>query len=430
MKPPRPFVPALLLCSVLSLATVASAAKPEDLGFSAERLGRLDAVIQDNIDQHKLAGAVMFIARNGQTAHFKSYGQQDVEAGKPMPTDAIFRIASMSKAVTTIAALMLYEEGRFMLNDPVAKYIPAFANSVVAVPPPRDAPAGTKFVTVPALRPISIRDLMRHTAGLTYGDGPADLAGELYKQANVAGWYFANHDEPIGDAINRLAKLPLHGQPGEQWQYGFGPDVLGYLVEVVSGMPLDRFIAERITGPLKMTDTCFYLPPEKAGRLANVYGIANGKLVLEETAAQSDYIHGPRKCFSGGAGLLSTARDYARLLQLLLNGGELDGVRLLSPKTVELMHTNQTGDKYAAVARGPGTNSHGFGLGFWVNDDPGFMGELVGEGAYGWGSAYFPQYLVDPNEKIVALFMTQLRPTGGNDLNQRFKVLVYQALVK
>ena len=430
MKPPRPFVPALLLCSVLSLATVASAAKPEDLGFSAERLGRLDAVIQDNIDQHKLAGAVMFIARNGQTAHFKSYGQQDVEAGKPMPTDAIFRIASMSKAVTTIAALMLYEEGRFMLNDPVAKYIPAFANSVVAVPPPRDAPAGTKFVTVPALRPISIRDLMRHTAGLTYGDGPADLAGELYKQANVAGWYFANHDEPIGDAINRLAKLPLHGQPGEQWQYGFGTDVLGYLVEVVSGMPLDRFIAERITGPLKMTDTCFYLPPEKAGRLANVYGIANGKLVLEETAAQSDYIHGPRKCFSGGAGLLSTARDYARLLQLLLNGGELDGVRLLSPKTVELMHTNQTGDKYAAVARGPGTNSHGFGLGFWVNDDPGFMGELVGEGAYGWGSAYFPQYLVDPNEKIVALFMTQLRPTGGNDLNQRFKVLVYQALVK
>ena len=429
----RSFVSTLCLLGLLSLATVASAAnsaRPEELGFSPSRLARLDAVIQDSVDRHQLAGAVMFIARNGQTAHFKAYGLQDIETGKPMAPDAIFRIASMSKAVTTVAALMLYEEGRFMLNDPVSKFIPAFANSVVAVPPPGDAPAATKFVTVPAKRPITIRDLMRHTAGLTYGDGKSDLASDLYKEANVQGWNFTRHDEPIGDAINRLAKLPLHGQPGEQWQYGFGTDVLGHLIEVVSGMPLDRFIAERITGPLKMTDTCFYLPPEKAGRLANVYGIEDGRLVLKESAENSAYLHGPRKCFSGGAGLLSTAGDYARLLQMLLNGGELDGVRLLSPMTVDLMQMNHTGDKYAAVARGPGTNSHGFGLGFWVNDDPGFMGELMGGGAYGWGSAYFPQYFVEPNEKIVALFMTQLLPTGGNDLNQRFKVLVNQALVK
>ncbi len=415
---------------VLWFATVSGAlaiTKPEELGFSAARLGRLDSAIQDEVGQHRIAGAVMFIARDGQLVHFKAYGLQDIEAAKPMTPDAIFRIASMSKAVTTVAALMLYEEGRFMLNDPVEKFIPAFAHSVVAVTPPADAPAGTKFVTVPAKRPITIRDLMRHTAGLTYGDG---LASDLYKAADVQGWNFTKHDEAIGEAVNRLAKLPLHGQPGEQWQYGFGTDVLGHLVEVVSGMPLDRFIAERITGPLKMTDTCFYLPPEKAGRLANVYGLENGRLVLEESTETSAYVHGPRKCFSGGAGLLSTAADYARLLQMLLNGGELDGVRLLSPMTVELMQANQAGDRYATVPRGPGTNSHGFGLGFWVNDDPGFMGELIGEGAYGWGSAYFPQYLVEPKQKIVAIFMTQLLPVGGNDLNQRFKVLVNQALVK
>lgn len=421
MKLPRLSVFALLLSTVLaSTALAAPAATPEELGFSTERLGRLDAVIQDNVDQHKIAGAVMFIARDGQTAHLKAYGRQDIEGGKPMATDAIFRIASMSKAVTTIAALILYEEGRFMLNDPVAKYLPAFANSVVAVPPHPGSPAGTKYSTVPAKRPISIRDLMRHTAGLTYGDG---LAADDYKKANLTGWYFADRDETIGEAIDRLGKLPLHGQPGEQWQYGYSTDVLGRLVEVVSGMPLDRFMAERIFQPLKMPDTSFFLPPGKEGRLANVYGVEEGQLVLKESTAKSDYVRGPRKCFSGGAGLLSTAGDYGRLLQMLLNEGELDGVRLLSPKTVRLMHANHTGDKYRR-------DLSSFGLGFWVNDDPGHYGELVSEGAYGWGSAYFPQYVVDPQEKIVALFMTQLRPTGGSDLNQKFKVLVYQALVK
>ena len=412
----------LRLIFALGLASVAFGAaaapiQPETLGFSSERLGRLDAVIQDNIDRHQLAGAVMFIGRDGQTAHLKAYGFQDIETGKPMATDAIFRIASMSKAVTTVAALILYEEGRFMLNDPVAKYLPAFANSVVAVPPPAGSPAGVKFVTEPAKRPITIRDLMRHTAGLTYGDG---LAVDEYKKANVYYWYFANHDEPIGAAIDRLAKLPLHGQPGEQWQYGFSTDVLGRLVEVVSGLPLDRFMAERVFQPLKMKDTSFYLPPEKISRLATVYALEKGVLARGD---QGDYVTGPRKCFSGGAGLLSTITDYSRLLQMLLNGGELDGVRLLSPKTVELMHANHTGDKYAR-------DTHGFGLGFWVNDDPGFYGELSSEGSYGWGSAYFPQYLVDPQEKIVALLMTQLRPAGSNDLNQKFKVLMYQALMQ
>lgn len=411
---------AAALLAVAVMPVKAAPTAPAEVGFDPVRLQRIDAVIQQHIDQGKLAGGIAFIARDGKIVKLDTYGWQDLEQRKPMAPDAIFRIASMSKAVTTVAVMMLYEEGHFLLKDPVAKYLPAFANQVVAVAPPEGSPSDVKFVTVKTKRPMQIRDLLTHTAGLTYGDGPAV---ELYKQANLHGWYFANHDETIGEAVDRLAKLPLHGQPGESWQYGFATDVLGRLVEVVSGMPLDRFVEERICRPLKMKDTSFFLPPEKAPRLANVYGLVDGKLVLEETAAKSDYVQGPRKCFSGGAGLLSTATDYGRLLQMLLNGGELDGVRLLSPKTVELMHANHTGDKYMR-------DTKGFGLGFWVNTDPGYYGELGSEGAYGWGSAYFPQYLVDPKERLVAVFMTQLKPAGGSTLAQQFKTLTYQAIVK
>jgi len=420
MKTPR------LLGFYLAIAliglTIRVAASPDETrrGFDPARLQRLDRAFQDYVDRGQIAGAVLFVARDGHAVRLKAFGRQDIAADKPMPTDAIFRIASMSKAVTSVAVMMLYEEGKFMLHDPVSKYLPAFAHSVVAVPPPADAPPGTKFVTVPAKRPIQIRDLLTHTAGLTYGDG---LAVDLYKQANLHGWYFANLDETIGAAVNRLAALPLHGQPGETWQYGYSTDVLGYLVEVVSGQPLDQFIAERICRPLGMNDTCFYLPPDKAARLAPVYGFVEGKLVLKETAEKSDYIHGPRKCFSGGAGLLSTAADYGRFLQMLLNGGELDGVRLLSPKSVELMHANHVGDKYRR-------DVSAFGLGFYVNNDLGYYGELGSEGTYGWGSAYYPQYFIDPKERLVAFFLTQLMPAGAVDLNMKFKVLTYQAIVK
>jgi len=425
MNSPRPC--RFFVAFFLSLASfVAGSVHAQDaatisaLGFSPERLQRLDAVMQESVTHHEIAGGIMYIARNGQTVKLQAYGQQDIEAGKPMQTDAIFRIASMSKAVTTVAIMMLYEEGHFLLHEPVSKFIPAFEHSVVAVAPPVGSPADVKYVLVPAKRPIQIRDLLTHTAGLTYGDGPAN---EEYKKANLNGWYLANHDETIGEAINRLAKLPLHGQPGEAFQYGYSTDVLGYLVEVISGMPLDRFVEERICRPLKMKDTCFFLPPEKASRLASVYGLENGKLVFKENSAKTDYVQGPRKCFSGGAGLLSTASDYGRLLQMLLNGGELDGVRLLSPKTVELMHQNHTGNKFSYP-------TDGFGLGFWVNGNLGYYGELGSEGSYGWGSAYYPQYLVDPKEKLVALFMTQLIPAGNLTLNERFKVLTYQALIK
>lgn len=406
----------LLLSSAFRVAAAGlPAGDPAALGFDPGRLQRLDAVIQDHVDRKQIAGGVIYVARDGRAAHQKAFGQQDMEAGQAMKTDAIFRIASMSKAVTTIAVMMLYEEGKFMLHDPVERYIPAFRNSVVAVPPGKDAAPGTKFATEKAHRPIQIRDLLTHTAGLTYGNG---LAAEVYKEAKLTGWYLADKDETLAVVIDRLAKLPLHGHPGEVYQYGYSTDVLGRLVEVASGLPLDRFFAERIFGPLQMVDSYFFLPPEKEARLAKVYALEKGRLGPGDPG---DYVRGPRKCFSGGAGLLSTAGDYARLLQMLLNQGELDGVRLLSRKSVELMHANHTGNLY----RG---DTAAFGLGFWVNTDLGAFGELGSEGAYGWGSAYYPQYLIDPRERIVALFMTQLRPATGIDLNQKFKVLMYQAL--
>ena len=410
-------MPALPASAQVTAPTEASAAAA---GFSPERLRRLDAAIEDEIARQQLAGGIMYIARDGRPVHFKTYGRQDIENNQPMRADAIFRIASMSKAVTTTAVMMLYEEGRFMLKDPISKYIPSFANSVVAIPAPAGSPDGVKYITEKARRPVTIRDLLTHTAGLTYGNG---LAADAYKQAGLTDWYILGKDETLERVIDRLAALPLHGQPGDKWQYGFATDVLGRLVEVISGQPLDKFVEERITKPLGMRDTHFFLPPEKAARLANVYGLENGKLVLKEAAATSDFIHGPRKCFSGGAGLVSTTNDYARFMQMLLNDGELDGVRLLAPKTVALMRANHTADKYLG-------EGDGFGLGFWVSTDQGKIGEIGSEGAYGWGSAYFPQYVIDPKERLVILFMTQLRPAGGSTLNHRIKQLTYQALIK
>jgi len=414
---PRRFAACLAAVVFLFSATL-RAADPAALGFDPQRLARLDAMVQREIDAGKLAGAVAIVKRDGQDAVLKAYGYLDVENRIPMRTDAIFRVASMSKAFTTVAALMLYEEGRFLLSDPISKWIPEFKHSVVAVPPPPGSPADVKYVTVPAKRGITIHDLMTHTAGLTYGDFSAI---DDYKKANVYSWYLMDHDETIGDVVKRLAKLPLATQPGEGFDYGYGTDVLGYLVEVISGQPLDQFIEERICRPLALKDTCFYLPKEKADRLAVVYGIVNGKLTRMEDSKRTDFIDGPRKLFSGGAGLVSTASDYGRFLQMLCNGGELDGVRLLSPRTVALMHVNHTGDLFK-------WNTRAFGLGFWVNEDPGKLGENIGQGAFGWGSAYYPEYAVDPKERLVMLLMMQLRPAGGENLNHRYKPVIYQAL--
>jgi CubicO group peptidase (beta-lactamase class C family) len=315
--------------------------------------------------------------------------------------------------------MTLVEEGRIGLGDPVSKFIPEFKDCKVAV---QGADKGAQgYFVVPAKREITVRDLLTHTAGISYGDGPA---ADLYKAAGVQGWFFADKNVPIGDCIKKIARLPFDAQPGEKWVYGFNTDILGYLVEVVSGMSLADYIKTKITDPLGMTDTHFFLPEAKINRLASVYGAGkDGKLELIEDARENAYVRGPRLCFSGGAGLLSTAEDYARFLQMLGNGGELDGARILSPKTVEAMTANQVGDLY-------GTRGQGFSLGFWVTNDVGKTGELGSVGAFGWGGAYFTTYWVDPAERLVAVFMTQLLPSGGLDLQSKFKTLVYQSIVE
>ncbi len=385
-------------------------------GFAPERLARLDAAVDEEIARGRLAGAVTLIVRDGRVVHQRAQGWQDIENQLPMREDTLFRIASMTKAVTTVAAMMLYEEGRFLLRDPVSRYLPEFANQRVAVATSEGQPPRLEKPR----QPLTVRDLLQHTAGLSYGAGPA--AAE-WKREGFSDWYILGHNETLAQWTERLARLPLQGHPGESFQYGYGTDVLGRLVEVWSGMPLERFIAKRITGPLGMPDTHFFLPPQKAPRLANVYALEQGRLVLKETAAQSDFIHGPRKLASGGAGLVSTISDYARLLQMLLNRGTLDGVRLLSPATVDMLHRDHLGARYNG-------DGEGAGFGFWVQKSPGTRSELGSEGAYGWGSAYSPQYVVDPRQRLLFIYMAQLRPAGDSTLNQRVKVLARQALLE
>lgn len=398
-----------------------SPAPPAAVGLSAERLERLSTAMRQAVDDGRAAGIVTLVARRGRVAHFAAFGKQDVEGGVPMARDAIFRIASQSKAVTSVAAMVLVEEGKLLLGDPVSRFIPAFKKTVVRVPPPegtaRDATGGT----VPAKREITIRDLLTHTSGVSYGSGPLEAQ---YKAANVLGWYFADKDEPIGAVIERLAALPFEAQPGEKYIYGFSTDILGYVVEKASGQSLDEVFRTRIFGPLRMTDTHFFLPKDKAPRLAAVYSLTDGRIQRAPDAGtgQGAYVDGPRRCFSGGAGLLSTANDYARFLEMLRNGGELDGVRVLSRKSVELMTTNHVGTLYQE-------GRFGFGLAFEITEHVGRAGRYGSVGEFGWGGAYHTNYWVDPAEGLVAVFMTQLLPAGDSDLHARFRSLLYQAIV-
>jgi CubicO group peptidase (beta-lactamase class C family) len=396
-------------------------ATPAALGLSVERLNRLSSTLQQYVDQQRVAGLVTIVVRNGRTVHLEAFGKRDLESGAAMQADTIFRIASMSKAITSVATLMLLEEGKLLLNDPVSKFIPSFAKTTVIVPPPPGAVAGTPVSVVPAKRSITIRDLLTHTAGIGYGAGPAEA---LYKAANVHMWYFADKNEPIATTIDRLAALPFDAQPGERYVYGFNTDILGVVVEKASGMTLDEFFRTRIFQPLKMVDTHFYLPPEKRDRLATVYSLRDGKLMRapEEGMGQGAYLEGPRQSFSGGAGLLSTASDYARFLQMVVNSGELDGARLLSPKTVELMSSSHTGTLF-------NEGRTGFGLGFEVVEHVGRSGEHGSVGLLSWGGAYHTDFWADPQEKLVAVLMTQLLPATGSDLHGKFRALVYQSIV-
>jgi CubicO group peptidase (beta-lactamase class C family) len=391
--------------------------RPEVVGLSTPRLARIGEVMQRYIDEGRLGGAVTLVARGGKVAYFQAFGKLDPATGAAMPTDAVFRIASQSKAITSVAVMILFEEGRILLDDPISKYIPEFKTTTVAVPD--GSKKGPGYKVVPAKRPITIRDLLTHTAGISYGYGPAQA---LYKAAGIQGWFLADRAEPVGEIVKKLAKLPFDAQPGEKFVYGYNSDILGYLVEVVSGMSLADFVRTRITEPLSMDNTSYFLPEDKTSRLSAVFGIGkDGKAGPVADPRDICYVKGPRICYAGGAGLLSTAEDYARFLLMLQSGGEWGGVHILSPKTVQLMTADHVGHLYGG---------DGFGLGFWVTQALGRDGEPGSVGAFGWGGAYHTTYWVDPVEKLVAVFMTQLLPATGSDAQAKFKALVYQAIIE
>ena len=396
-------------------------AKPESVGFSSERLGRIAAVVQQDIDAKRVAGAVSMVVRHGQVAWLDARGMADREAGKPMQPDAIFRICSMTKPITSTAVMMLYEEGKFLLEEPVSKYLPEFKNPRVLVTPQNGQP-----YSIPAAAEITIRDLLRHTSGLTYHWNAA--LGQMYSDANVASGLL-QYEGTIGDSVKRLAGIPLLFNPGDRWEYSLSVDVLGRLVEVVSGMPLDVFLRTRIFEPLGMRDTYFFLPDDKVPRLATAYTYYDGKglsrfpdsPIVEGTFSYSaDYPYrGPKKLFSGGGGLSSTAMDYARFCQMMLNGGTLDHVRLLSRKSVELMTHDQLGKINGEM---------GFGLGFGVDGVKSPLVELGSAGDFNWGGFFYTSFVVDPKDDMIVVFMAQLHPTGGLPLDKEVLVLAFQAL--
>ena len=391
-------------------------------GISQARLQVLDATMRKYVDDGKLAGAVLMIHQDGREVFSNAYGWRDREAGDRMEEDDIFRIASQTKALTSVGIMMLMEEGKLVIDDPLSKFLPDWASTTVAV-----ANAKGGYDVVPAKRPITIRDLLSHTAGISYGTGPGEKA---WRDAGVFGWYFADKSVPVADVIAKMPKLPMAAQPGEQWVYGYNTDILGVVVEKLSGQSLDVFLKERLIDPLGMKDTSFCLPPEKTDRLAVVYSAKDGKSERAPAPGgwqgtghigQGHYAGGPCKAFAGGAGLLSTAHDYSRFLQMLLQGGELDGRRYLSRKTVELM----THDTLVSATYQPG---QGFGLGFRVTKDPSLMGNLGSVGDYGWGGAYHSTYWVDPAEGLTVVYMTQLIPAGGLEDQSKIRSLIYSAV--
>lgn len=386
-------------------------------GFDRQRLSRVDAYLHEQVDSGRIAGAVGLVLRDGRLVYEGAHGWADREAGRRMTSDAIFRIASQTKALTSIAIMMLVEEGRVALNTPVSRFLPAYARTTVLV----------KGERVPAHRAITLRDLLTQTAGISYGMDSA--LAPIYREAGLGpatglGFYTADRDEPVCATMERLAALPFARQPGEAFVYGWATDILGCVVERASGMPLDEFFRTRITVPLGMKDTHFFLPAAQRARLVAVYASDDSNRAVrapDGQRGQGHYVDGPRRNFSGGAGLVSTARDYARLLQMLLDGGALDGVRILSPRSVELMTTNQIGGMYPQ----PG---QGFGLGFLTVERMG-GDNLLSAGTWGWGGAYGSQYRVDPKERIVLVFMLNQIP-NRSDVAAKFPTLVYQALVK
>jgi CubicO group peptidase (beta-lactamase class C family) len=409
---------------------------PESAGLSPERLARIKTAMDAEVAQNRVAGGVGLIARKGKVVWFESFGMADKEAARPMQKDAIFRIFSMTKAVTGVAVMTLYEEGRFALSDPVSRYLPEFATMRVAVE--RTDPATGRSVlshTVPAVRPITILDLLRHTSGFNY-EGPHDEKGNLVYQTaglNAGG----GNDFPLSEFTKRLAQAPLVHQPGAIWDYSYSMDVLGRLVEVVSGQPLDQFFADRIFKPLRMDDTGFYVPQQKLGRLATLYNPSPKGVVRADAAAQEAARRKPA-LLMGGAGLVSTTMDYARFTQMLLSGGVLEQTRLLSPTTVDLMRSDVLGSLPKALIRLPVGDGppvvaelppagYGFGLTFAVSRGPDQTGAVGSKGEYNWAGAAGTTFWIDPDEQLVGVLMIQTM--FDLTMGSKFKQLAYQAIV-
>lgn len=389
---------------------------PSEAGLSAEKLEAMKAHFQSYVDENKIAGFTTLVARHGKIAHFEAAGLRTLESGEPMPKDAIFRIYSMTKPVTGVALMMLYEEGKFELDDPVSKYIPAFAGARVF----KQAGEDGSLVTEPAAREVTIRDLMRHTAGLSYGvfsETPVDMS---YRKNQLIGF-----DQPLGEWVPKLAQEPLLYQPGGAWVYSLSVDVQGYLVEVLSGQTFDAFLRERLFGPLGMHDTGFYVPEGKLDRFVGIYDLDKEKgLAPTQNPLIQDFTREPL-FKSGGGGLVSTTTDYWRFAQMVANGGELDGVRILKPETIDLMRTDQLPEGVNGIG---GKGVVGFGLDFAVvKNAEAFGGGNNGE--FYWGGMANTVFWIDPVDDVVAIFMTNVLPYGAVDPRTPMRKFVNEAVV-
>ncbi|MDP9049004.1 MAG: beta-lactamase family protein [Bacteroidota bacterium] len=415
------FIPVLFALSVYSQSRLLIPGAPESQKFSSERLSRIDKLVKQYIDSGWIKGADAFIARNGVVVYNKAFGMADAEQHVPMKTDAIFRIASQTKAITSVGVMMLFEEGKFLLDDPISKYIPSFAHPKVL---DKFHEKDSTYTTVPAKREVTIRDLLTHTSGVDYAQIGSDKMKAIYAKAGIQAGFVADKSL-LADAINKLGALPLAHQPGERFTYGLNIDVLGYLIEKISGKTLDQFLRERIFMPLGMNDTYFYLPQSKYSRLAQVYSTDKQNHLDKWNAStfpgvSADYPKINGTYYSGGAGLSSTTRDYAIFLQMMLNNGEYNGHRLLARHTVEIMTMNQIGDI--------NLDKNKFGLGFLLITKAGqaTLGET--EGSFSWGGFFGTTYWADPTEHLVCLFFVQEWPFPHGELTEKFRVLVYSAL--
>jgi len=417
----RTAVLALLAFAAPLLAAPLPAAAPEEVGLSSERLALIDAKVKDWIDRKEIPGAIVMIARHGKLAYVNVQGFRDVAKGEPLTEDAIFRLYSMTKPIVSIAAMALVEEGRMSIDEPVSKYIPEFKTMTVGVETFDPKTGAQSFHTVPAKRQITIQDLLRHTSGFTYGPPLSERTQihRMYKEAGIwsQGWVLA-------DFAKALARLPLVHEPGTVWEYGHSTDILGRVVEVVAGKPLDQVLAERILDPLDMTDTHFSLPPAKHGRLAQ----PQPDPYTGVTPALIDFTQ-PQQFFAGGHGLVGTAGDYLRFTQMLANGGTLDGARVLGPRTVEFASSNHLHpgiDKGNAFLAGPG---YGFGLGFAVRTDRGMSTWNGSVGDYYWGGYAGTAFWIDPKEQLTFVFMTT-EPMRRLAYRMALRALVYQSIVE